>query len=210
MAPNWVVKREKVQEYKGARVRTELTNVRSKLRVEHCIKYEWRRFRFVCLFACLLVSLFVYLFVCLFVCFFVWAACDRPAAMQPGKKFMSELLIGSLMAEGSLESALEAATELDTKEYSGENGKEKASESKDLIISMPLLHLTQQLLRSSAAQAQAELRDVVRRPPSPQWPHVPPSVVPTGQLLLKLQRLLIGSFFAEREGEKPWYLCRGT
>ena len=122
---------------------------------------------------------------------------------------MSELLISSLMAEGSLDSALATAIEFETKEYAGENGKEKVSESKDAILMVPLLHLTQQLLRTSASQVLNDLRELARKPPALQWPYIPPPRSMTVELLLKVQRLLIGSFFVSEEEEKPWYLCRG-
>ena len=47
----------------------------------------------------------------------------KQASLQPGKKFMCQLLVSSLMAEGSLESALETAIQNQINEYYGENIK---------------------------------------------------------------------------------------
>ena len=114
------------------------------------------------------------------------------------------------MAEGSLESALKAATENEIKEGAGENDKEKTSESKDKVIDVPILHLTQQLLKASATQVLSELQDLFLRPPVLQWPYIPPPRPMTMELLLKMQRLLIGSFFLNDEVDKPWYLMKGS
>lgn len=119
---------------------------------------------------------------------------------------MSELLISSLMAEGSLESAVETAIDNEIKEGAGENDKEKTSESKDKIVDVPLLHLTQQLLKASSTQVLGEFQQLFLKPPILQWPYTPPPRPMTVELLLKLQRLLIGSFFLHHEDERPWYL----
>ena len=122
---------------------------------------------------------------------------------------MSDLLINSLMAEGSLESALETAIDNEIKEGAGENDKEKTSESKDIIADVPLLHLTQQLLKTSSTQVLSEFQQLFLKPPSLQWPYTPPPRPMTVELLLKLQRLVIGSFFLHHEDERPWYLIKG-
>ena len=113
------------------------------------------------------------------------------------------------MAEGSLESALETAIDSEIKTDAGENEKEKTSESKDKIIDVPLLHLTQQLLKTSSTQVLEEFQQLFLKPPFLQWPYTPPPRPMTVELLLKLQRLLIGSFFLHHEDERPWYLIKG-
>lgn len=110
------------------------------------------------------------------------------------------------MAEGSLESAVETAIDNEIKEGAGENDKEKTSESKDKIVDVPLLHLTQQLLKASSTQVLGEFQQLFLKPPILQWPYTPPPRPMTVELLLKLQRLLIGSFFLHHEDERPWYL----
>ena len=122
---------------------------------------------------------------------------------------MSDLLISSLMAEGSLESALDTAIDNEIKEGAGENDKEKTSESKDKIVDVPLLYLTQQLLKTSSTQVLGEFQQLFLKPPILQWPYSPPPYPMTVELLLKLQRLLIGSFFLHHEDERPWYLMKG-
>ena len=122
---------------------------------------------------------------------------------------MSDLLISSLMAEGSLESALETAIDSEIKAGAGENEKEKTSESKDKIVDVPLLHLTQQLLKTSSTQVLEEFQQLFLKPPFLQWPYIPPPRPMTVELLLKLQRLLIGSFFLHHEDKRPWYLIKG-
>ena len=113
------------------------------------------------------------------------------------------------MAEGSLESALENAVDNEIKGGAGENDKEKKSESKDIIVEVPLLHLTQQLLKASSTQVLAEFHQLVLKPPTLQWPYTPPPCPVTVELLLKLQRLLIGSFILHHEDDRPWYLMKG-
>lgn len=113
------------------------------------------------------------------------------------------------MAEGSLESALETAIDNEIEEGAGENDKEKTSETKDKIVDVPLLHLTQQLLKTSSAQVLGEFQQLFLKPPILQWPYTPPPRPMTVELLLKLQRLLIGSFFLHHEDERPWYLIKG-
>jgi len=122
---------------------------------------------------------------------------------------MSDLLINSLMAEGSLELALETAIDNEIKEGAGENDKEKTTESKDVIADVPLLHLTQQLLKTSSTQVLSEFQQLFLKPPTLQWPYTPPPRPMTVELLLKLQRLVIGSFFLHHEDERPWYLIKG-
>ncbi|XP_068720941.1 E3 ubiquitin-protein ligase HERC2-like [Montipora capricornis] len=135
--------------------------------------------------------------------------CDKPTSSSAGKMFMSDLLISSLMAEGSLESALENAVDNEIKGGAGENDKEKKSESKDIIVEVPLLHLTQQLLKASSTQVLAEFHQLILKPPTLQWPYTPPPCPVTVELLLKLQRLLVGSFILHHEDDRPWYLMKG-
>lgn len=122
---------------------------------------------------------------------------------------MSDVLISSLMAEGSLESALDNAIDNEIKESASKNDKEKSTECKDILVEIPLLHLTQQLLKASSTKVLAEFQGLFYKPPILQWPYTPPPCTMTVELLLKLQRLLIGSFILHHEDETPWYLRKG-
>ncbi|KAG3262427.1 HECT and RLD domain containing E3 ubiquitin protein ligase 2, transcript variant X1 [Ictidomys tridecemlineatus] len=113
--------------------------------------------------------------------------------ISPGRRFMIDLLVGSLMADGGLESALNAAItaeiQLQDIEAKKEAQKEKEIDEqeanastfhrsrtpldKDLINTgiyessgkqcLPLVQLIQQLLRNIASQTVARLKDVARR-----------------------------------------------
>lgn len=122
---------------------------------------------------------------------------------------MSDVLISSLMAEGSLESALDNAIDNEIKQSASKNDKEKSTECKDILVEIPLLHLTQQLLKASSTKVLAEFQGLFYKPPILQWPYTPPPCTMTVELLLKLQRLLIGSFILHHEDERPWYLRKG-
>ncbi len=87
--------------------------------------------------------------------------------MTPGRRFMMDLLVGSLMADGGLESALHAAIRAEVREMESlkekdiadlplsderEGAEDGAKYSKadirdDISTSIPLLQLVQQLLR---------------------------------------------------------------
>lgn len=128
--------------------------------------------------------------------------------MQLGKKFMLELLVNSLMAEGSLESALENAIENEIANHKLSE-KEYGTETKDFATSVPILHLTQQLLKSSSAQVRAEFQEMTLKPPKLQWPYAPPARTTMVELLLKLQRLLMGNLFVKEGSDKPWFINDG-
>uniref|UniRef100_W8AHF9 HECT-type E3 ubiquitin transferase n=1 Tax=Ceratitis capitata TaxID=7213 RepID=W8AHF9_CERCA len=66
-----------------------------------------------------------------------------------GHRFMTDLLVGSLMAEGGLETALKQAIRLETNDCS-DNGH-----------NLPLLHLIKQLLRNNSALTQARLTQLL-------------------------------------------------
>ncbi|XP_048589232.1 E3 ubiquitin-protein ligase HERC2 isoform X2 [Nematostella vectensis] len=130
---------------------------------------------------------------------------DRQSTQQTGRKFMINLLISSLMAEGSLEQALENAIDQETSCYTGE--KDLGIDTKESITAIPLLYLTQQLLKTSCTQTLAAFKELFVRPPKMQWPYTQPPQPVTVELLLKLQRLLIGNFFMSDDGEEnPWFV----
>lgn len=74
---------------------------------------------------------------------------------------------------------------------------------------IPILHLVQQLLKTSSCQVLAEFKDLSLKPLVLQWPYIPPARTMNVELLLKLQRILIGSFFSEDEEERLWYRNKG-
>lgn len=135
-------------------------------------------------------------------------ASDKPVTMQIGKKFMVELLVNSLMAEGSLESALENAIENEIANHKLSE-KDYGTETKDSAISVPILHLAQQLLKTSSTQVRAEFQEMVLKPPKLQWPYSPPARTTMVELLLKLQRLLIGKLFVNETSDVPWFSSDG-
>lgn len=121
---------------------------------------------------------------------------------------MVELLVNSLMAEGSLESALDNAIENEIANHKLSE-KDYGTETKDFATTVPILHLTQQLLKSSSAHIRAEFQEMILKPPKLQWPYSPPARTTTVELLLKLQRLLIGKLFVNNGGDKPWFINDG-
>lgn len=138
-----------------------------------------------------------------------YTACDKPAVIHSGKKFMSELLVNSLMADGSLELALENAIENEISSYKIEKDKDKGTETKEFASNVPILHLAQQLLKSSSSHVRAEFQEMILKPPKLQWPYTPPARTTTVELLLKLQRLLISNLFTKEGSEKPWFISNG-
>ncbi|XP_033632375.1 E3 ubiquitin-protein ligase HERC2-like [Asterias rubens] len=144
-------------------------------------------------------------------------------SMTPGRRFMMDLLVGSLMADGGLESALDAAVHSEVRELESQKEKDIAeppggleavkggggadgeqrdkrtedSGSKDISSSIPLLQLVQQLLKNASSITLSKLHelsvDFSKSDP-------PPSMVKNEkstsmELLLKFQRLLICFLF---------------
>ncbi|XP_076870833.1 LOW QUALITY PROTEIN: E3 ubiquitin-protein ligase HERC2 [Brachyhypopomus gauderio] len=119
------------------------------------------------------------------------AASGSEMAVSPGRRFMIDLLVSSLMADGGLESALSAAITAEIQDIEAKKEAQKEKEideqeadastqhrcrttlDKDLINtgiyesaskqSLPLVQLVQQLLRNIASQTVARLKDVARR-----------------------------------------------
>ncbi len=105
-----------------------------------------------------------------------------PSASTSGHRFMTDLLVGSLMAEEGLQTALKQAinSEPEDSSSSGHN--------------LPLLHLIKQLLRNNAALTQARLGQLMVGPyikssdddyEQPEFP------TPSLDLLHRFQRLLL-------------------
>lgn len=144
--------------------------------------------------------------------------------ISPGRRFMVDLLVGSLMADGGLESALNAAITAEIQDIEAKKEAQKEKEideqevdasafhrsrtplDKDLINTgiyessgkqcLPLVQLIQQLLRNIASQTVARLKDVARRISSRQdlEQHGRDSSASL-DLLLRFQRLLISKLY---------------
>ncbi|XP_051986313.1 E3 ubiquitin-protein ligase HERC2-like [Xyrauchen texanus] len=157
------------------------------------------------------------------------AVSGNEMSISPGRRFMIDLLVSSLMADGGLESALNAAitAEIQDIEAKKEAQKEKeideqeASAStlhrcrttldKDLINtgiyesankqSLPLVQLVQQLLRNIASQTIARLKDVARRISNSQdTEQVSKERSASLDLLLRFQRLLVCKLYVGVNG----------
>ncbi|KAB1279055.1 E3 ubiquitin-protein ligase HERC2 [Camelus dromedarius] len=140
--------------------------------------------------------------------------------ISPGRRFMIDLLVGSLMADGGLESALNAAITAEIQDIEAKKEAQKEKEideqevnastfhrsrtplDKDLINTgiyessgkqcLPLVQLIQQLLRNIASQTVARLKDVARRISSclDFEQHSRPELMGVGSLLKKYTALL--------------------
>ncbi|CAB3375688.1 Hypothetical predicted protein [Cloeon dipterum] len=108
-----------------------------------------------------------------------------------GQKFMTDLLVNSLMADGGLEAALEAAIRAEVTfalETNLDFLSESAQETKRAIInegSIPLLHLIKQLLKTMSGTTLGKLANLSTLRPAEE--EKPPSL----DLLIRFQRLLI-------------------
>ncbi|XP_064294379.1 E3 ubiquitin-protein ligase HERC2 isoform X5 [Phalacrocorax carbo] len=144
--------------------------------------------------------------------------------VSPGRRFMIDLLVGSLMADGGLESALSAAITAEIQDIEAKKEAQKEKEideqeanastlhrsrtplDKDLINtgiyesagkqSLPLVQLIQQLLRNIASQTIAKLKDVARRISScMDHEHYSKERSASLDLLLRFQRLLVSKLY---------------
>ncbi|RVE74076.1 hypothetical protein OJAV_G00037550 [Oryzias javanicus] len=152
------------------------------------------------------------------------AACGNEMSVSPGRRFMIDLLVSSLMADGGLESALDAAITAEIQDIEAKKEAQKEKEideqeanastihrcrttlDKDLINtgiyessgkqSLPLVQLVQQLLRNIASQTIARLKDVARRISNYlEAEHVSKERSASLDLLLRFQRLLVSKLY---------------
>uniref|UniRef100_A0A8C0VK07 E3 ubiquitin-protein ligase HERC2 n=1 Tax=Cyanistes caeruleus TaxID=156563 RepID=A0A8C0VK07_CYACU len=113
--------------------------------------------------------------------------------VSPGRRFMIDLLVGSLMADGGLESALNAAI---TAEIQVWFFNFAVQELFHFCCSLPLVQLIQQLLRNIASQTIAKLKDVARRISSCMDQELYSKERSASlDLLLRFQRLLISKLY---------------
>ncbi|KAL1023407.1 hypothetical protein UPYG_G00040470 [Umbra pygmaea] len=151
-------------------------------------------------------------------------ASGNEMSVSPGRRFMIDLLVSSLMADGGLESALSAAITAEIKDIEAKKEAQKEKEideqetnastmqrcrttlDKDLINtgiyesagkqSLPLVQLVQQLLRNMASQSIARLKDVSRRISScMDAEQLSKERSASLDLLLRFQRLLISKLY---------------
>ncbi|KAB5583793.1 hypothetical protein PHYPO_G00099730 [Pangasianodon hypophthalmus] len=157
------------------------------------------------------------------------AASSHEMSVSPGRRFMIDLLVSSLMADGGLESALNAAITAEIQDIEAKKEAQKEKEideqeanastlhrcrttlDKDLINtgiyesaskqSLPLVQLVQQLLRNMASQTIARLKDVARRISHCQdAEQVSKERSASLDLLLRFQRLLICKLYVGANG----------
>ncbi|KAA8589723.1 hypothetical protein FQN60_013088 [Etheostoma spectabile] len=152
------------------------------------------------------------------------AASGNEMSVSPGRRFMIDLLVSSLMADGGLESALNAAITAEIQDIEAKKEAQKEKEideqeanastmhrcramlDKDLINtgiyesagkqSLPLVQLVQQLLRNIASQTIVRLKDVARRISNYlEAEHVSKERSASLDLLLRFQRLLVSKLY---------------
>ncbi|XP_017159836.1 E3 ubiquitin-protein ligase HERC2 isoform X1 [Poecilia reticulata] len=152
------------------------------------------------------------------------AASGNEMSVSAGRRFMIDLLVSSLMADGGLESALSAAITAEIQDIEAKKEAQKEKEideqeanastmhrcrtvlDKDLINTgiyestgkqcLPLVQLVQQLLRNIASQTIARLKDVARRISNYlEAEHVSKERSASLDLLLRFQRLLVSKLY---------------
>ncbi|XP_062251671.1 LOW QUALITY PROTEIN: E3 ubiquitin-protein ligase HERC2 [Platichthys flesus] len=152
------------------------------------------------------------------------AASGNEMSVSAGRRFMIDLLVSSLMADGGLESALNAAITAEIQDIEAKKEAQKEKEideqeanastmhrcrtmlDKDLINtgiyesagkqSLPLVQLVQQLLRNIASQTIARLKDVACRISNYlEAEHVSKERSASLDLLLRFQRLLVSKLY---------------
>nr|XP_014343905.1 PREDICTED: E3 ubiquitin-protein ligase HERC2 [Latimeria chalumnae] len=154
------------------------------------------------------------------------AVSGNEMSVSPGRRFMIDLLVSSLMADGGLESALNAAITAEIQDIEAKKEAQKEKEideqeanasslhrsrtplDKDLINtgiyesagkqSLPLVQLVQQLLRNIASQTIAKLKDVAHRISSClDNEHYSRERSASLDLLLRFQRLLVSKLYPD-------------
>ncbi|XP_077153037.1 E3 ubiquitin-protein ligase HERC2 isoform X1 [Ranitomeya variabilis] len=152
------------------------------------------------------------------------AASGNEMSISPGRRFMIDLLVSSLMADGGLECALNTAITAEIQDIEAKKEAQKEKEideqeanvssmhrsstplDKDLINTgiyesagkqtLPLVQLIQQLLRNIASQTIAKLKDMARRISSSlDQEHFSKERSASMDLLLRFQRLLVSKLY---------------
>ncbi|XP_073987726.1 E3 ubiquitin-protein ligase HERC2 isoform X1 [Rhodnius prolixus] len=124
-----------------------------------------------------------------------WRGCN----MSHGQHFMTDLLVSSLMADGGLESSLQAAIMAEHTEISPEIMTNMETESKENYLSgVPLFYLVKQLLRNCLWQTESRLSRIG----NDTWQQQQSS--PSLNLLLRFQRLLIARIYPHSTQDKAF------
>ncbi|XP_041440166.1 E3 ubiquitin-protein ligase HERC2 isoform X2 [Xenopus laevis] len=152
------------------------------------------------------------------------AASGNEMTISPGRRFMIDLLVSSLMADGGLECALNTAITAEIQDIEAKKEAQKEKEideqeanasllhisstplDKDLINAgiyesagkqtLPLVQLIQQLLRNIASQTISKLKDMARHISSSlEQEHYSKERSASMDLLLRFQRLLISKLY---------------
>ncbi|CAG9815802.1 unnamed protein product [Phaedon cochleariae] len=113
----------------------------------------------------------------------------EPKMCKSGHRFMTDLLVWSLMADGGLETALNEALGIDISELisADENFEQTSSH-----ISIPLLYLVRQLVRNSSIITQSTVKEFSSSGKFPCQKNPSPSI----KLLQRFQRLIIGKIYS--------------
>lgn len=130
---------------------------------------------------------------------------DATVSSSVGHRFMTDLLVGSLMAEDGLETALnQAILSSDPEEQQMDTGVEDST----MDFNIPLLHLIKQLLRNNTSTTQNRLSQMggnaggitgggnFMKSEFKSMKHEEESVSPSLELLHRFQRLLISQLIA--------------
>ncbi|KAF5273445.1 hypothetical protein FQA39_LY07462 [Lamprigera yunnana] len=110
-----------------------------------------------------------------------------------GHRFMTDLLVWSLMADGGLEIALNEALNTELTELADADDSFRIP---DLHTSIPLLHLIKQLLRNISTLTQTRLQEFNS---SGKLLTQKSALTPSLNLLLRFQRLLVAKMFTKNE-----------
>ncbi|XP_017782464.1 PREDICTED: E3 ubiquitin-protein ligase HERC2 isoform X2 [Nicrophorus vespilloides] len=116
-----------------------------------------------------------------------------PSVVSCGHRFMTDLLVWSLMADGGLETALCEALRVELSELADIDETFEASINHTAI---PLLHLVKQLLRNGSTFTQLRLQEFTSTGKLNAQPHKS-THSPSLNLLLRFQRLLIAKIYTK-------------
>ncbi|XP_060526978.1 E3 ubiquitin-protein ligase HERC2 [Cylas formicarius] len=113
----------------------------------------------------------------------------EPKMCKSGHRFMTDLLVWSLMADGGLEAALNESLRVDVADLACADDNNDQSTTP---ITIPLLYLIRQLIRNISHLSQTSLKDLCASgKQTPQTNVASPSL----KLLQRFQRLLIGKLY---------------
>lgn len=119
------------------------------------------------------------------------------SAVSVGQRFMTDLLVSSLMADGGLENALQGAIQMELAELAEADGTFETPNSETTI---PLLHLVKQLLRNGSAVTLNRLKNFST---SSKLLQFKTELTPSMSLLIKFQRLLISKIYSKSQDCLP-------